>query len=93
VRELDERLGFSEFIGHHLTDSPGKNTQLPLADGGGGQANRSKSGRKRDRSLSNRFKIRCFLVFPLPGRGGSRPFLSRRSRSEMKGHERNGLAV
>jgi Transposase DDE domain group 1 len=32
VRELDERLGFSELIGQHLADSRGKNTQLPLAD-------------------------------------------------------------
>jgi hypothetical protein len=32
VRELDERLGFSELIEHHLTDSRGKNTRLPLAD-------------------------------------------------------------
>ncbi len=32
ARELDERLGFSELIGRHLTDSRGKNTQLPLAD-------------------------------------------------------------
>jgi hypothetical protein len=32
VRELDERLGFSELIGQHLIDSRGKNTQLPLAD-------------------------------------------------------------
>jgi Transposase DDE domain group 1 len=32
VRELDERLGFSELIGQHLTDSRGKNTQFPLAD-------------------------------------------------------------
>ena len=32
VRELDERLGFSELIGQHLSDSRGKNTQLPLAD-------------------------------------------------------------
>ena len=33
VRELDERLGFSELIAQHLTDSRrGKNTQLPLAD-------------------------------------------------------------
>ena len=31
VRELDERLGFSELIEQHLTDSRGKNTQLPLA--------------------------------------------------------------
>ena len=30
VRELEERLGFSELIGQHLTDSRGKNTQLPL---------------------------------------------------------------
>ena len=32
VRELDESLGFSELIEQHLTDSRGKNTQLPLAD-------------------------------------------------------------
>jgi hypothetical protein len=33
VRELDERLGFSELIAQHLTDSRrGKNTQLSLAD-------------------------------------------------------------
>src|ERR1700680_3232094 len=32
VRELDERLGFSELIEQHLTDSRGKHTQLPLAD-------------------------------------------------------------
>ena len=33
VRELDERLGFGDLIGEHLTDSRhGKNTQLPLAD-------------------------------------------------------------
>jgi hypothetical protein len=32
VRELDDRLGFSELIEQHLTDSRGKNTQLPLAD-------------------------------------------------------------
>jgi hypothetical protein len=32
VRELDERLGLSELIEQHLTDSRGKNTQLPLAD-------------------------------------------------------------
>jgi hypothetical protein len=33
VRELDERLGFSELIGQHLTDlRRGKNTQLPMAD-------------------------------------------------------------
>jgi hypothetical protein len=32
VRELDERLGLCELIEHHLTDSRGKNTQLPLAD-------------------------------------------------------------
>src|SRR5918998_3804219 len=33
VRDLDERLGFSELIAQHLTDSRrGKNTQLPLAD-------------------------------------------------------------
>ena len=32
VRELDERLGFRELIEQHLTDSRGKNIQLPLAD-------------------------------------------------------------
>ena len=32
VRELDERLRFSDLITKHLTDSRGKNTQLPLAD-------------------------------------------------------------
>ena len=32
VRELDERLAFGELIDQHLTDSRGKNTQLPLAD-------------------------------------------------------------
>ena len=32
VRELDERLGLSDLIGQHLSDSRGKNTQLPLAD-------------------------------------------------------------
>ena len=32
VRELDERLGLSDLIGRHLTDSRAKNTQLPLAD-------------------------------------------------------------
>ena len=33
VRELDERLGFSELIDRHLSDSRrGKNVQLPLAD-------------------------------------------------------------
>jgi Transposase DDE domain group 1 len=32
VRELDERLGFSELIEQHLADSRGKNTRLPLAD-------------------------------------------------------------
>ncbi len=31
MRELDERLGFGELIAQHLTDSRGKNTQLPLA--------------------------------------------------------------
>ena len=31
MRELDERLGFSDLITQHLTDSR-KNTQLPLAD-------------------------------------------------------------
>jgi hypothetical protein len=32
VRELDERWGLSELISEHLTDSRGKNTQLPMAD-------------------------------------------------------------
>jgi DDE family transposase len=33
VRELDERLGFGELIGQHLTDCRrGKNTQFPFAD-------------------------------------------------------------
>ena len=32
VRELDERLGLSELISEHLTDSRGKNTQLPMVD-------------------------------------------------------------
>ncbi|MGQ0548142.1 MAG: IS1380 family transposase [Armatimonadota bacterium] len=32
VRELEERLGFSDLIAQHLTDPRGTNTQLPLAD-------------------------------------------------------------
>ena len=33
VRELDERLGLSELMDRHLSDSRrGKNIQLPLAD-------------------------------------------------------------
>ncbi len=32
VRELDERLGFSEVIEQHLPDSRAKNNPLPLAD-------------------------------------------------------------
>ena len=32
VRELDERVGFSELIEGHLADSRGKNMPLPLAD-------------------------------------------------------------
>ncbi len=32
VRELDERLGLGERIAPHLTDSRGKNAQLPLTD-------------------------------------------------------------
>jgi Transposase DDE domain group 1 len=32
VRELDERLGLSELISDHLTDSRGRNKQLPMAD-------------------------------------------------------------
>jgi Transposase DDE domain group 1 len=34
VRELDERLGLSELMDRHLSDSRrGKNIQLPLAEG------------------------------------------------------------
>src|SRR5271157_6174335 len=47
VRELDERLGLSELIGEHLTDSRGKNTQLPT-DGIGG----SWPGQQRNPSIS-----------------------------------------
>jgi hypothetical protein len=32
VRELDERLGFSDLIEQHITDPRGKNTQFPLTD-------------------------------------------------------------
>src|SRR3984893_15036663 len=32
VRELDERLGFSDLIAQHVADPRGKNTQFPLAD-------------------------------------------------------------
>jgi Transposase DDE domain group 1 len=32
VRELDERLGFSDLIAQHIADPRGKNTQFPLAD-------------------------------------------------------------
>jgi hypothetical protein len=32
VRELDERLGLSDLIARHLTDSRANNTQLPMAD-------------------------------------------------------------
>lgn len=32
VRELDERLGFSDLIAQHLTDPRATNTQFPLAD-------------------------------------------------------------
>jgi len=32
VRELDERLGFSNLIAQHITDPRGKNTQFPLTD-------------------------------------------------------------
>jgi hypothetical protein len=32
VRELDERLGLSDLIARHSTDSRAKNTQLPMAD-------------------------------------------------------------
>ncbi len=32
VRELDERLGFSDLIAQHITDPRGRNTQFPLTD-------------------------------------------------------------
>ena len=32
VRELDQRLGFSDLIAQHLTDPRGKNTQFPITD-------------------------------------------------------------
>jgi hypothetical protein len=32
VRELDERLGFSDLIAQHIADPRGKNTHFPLAD-------------------------------------------------------------
>ncbi len=32
VRELDERLGFSDLIAQHITDPRGKNMQFPLTD-------------------------------------------------------------
>src|SRR5215467_1359027 len=32
VRELDERLGFSDLIAQHISDPRGKNVQFPLAD-------------------------------------------------------------
>jgi Transposase DDE domain group 1 len=32
VRELEERLRLRELVDRHLSDSRGKNTQLPLAD-------------------------------------------------------------
>lgn len=32
VREVDERLGVGELVERTLIDSPGRNTQLPLAD-------------------------------------------------------------
>jgi DDE family transposase len=32
VRELDQRLGFSDLIAQHLSDPRGKNTQFPLTD-------------------------------------------------------------
>src|SRR6202022_1240721 len=32
VREMDQRLGFSDLIAQHITDPRGKNTQFPLAD-------------------------------------------------------------
>jgi hypothetical protein len=32
MRELDERLSFSDLIAQHITDPRGKNTQFPLAN-------------------------------------------------------------
>jgi hypothetical protein len=32
VRELDERLGFSDLTAQHVADPRGKNTQFPLTD-------------------------------------------------------------
>ncbi len=32
VRELDERLGFSDLIAQHIADPRGKNTHFPLGD-------------------------------------------------------------
>ncbi len=32
VRELDERLGFSDLISQHVTDPRSKNAQFPLVD-------------------------------------------------------------
>ena len=32
VRELDERLGFSDLIAQYITDPRDKNTQFPLTD-------------------------------------------------------------
>ena len=32
VREMDERLGFSDLIAQHITDPRGKNMQFPLTD-------------------------------------------------------------
>ena len=32
MRELDERLGFSDLIAQHIAGPRGKNTQFPLAD-------------------------------------------------------------
>ncbi len=32
MRELDERLGFSDLIARHLSDPRDTNTQFPLAD-------------------------------------------------------------
>ncbi len=32
VRELDERLGFSDLIAQHITDPRGRNAQFPLTD-------------------------------------------------------------
>jgi len=67
VRELDERLGFGELIGQHLTDSRrGKNTQLPLADSRR-RASKQVAGRKGDGEVYEKpLEMRHFRVFTYP---------------------------